>query len=473
MPYVKKRKAKYVFNNWDQAEAAIQAGKFNPYTDTYHVKGIFDNVNKNKKAEKLNASYDIYTGKQDEKTLLEDLKEERKSAQEDFDEAIANFPIYERDQKALDELTSRLNMSEDTLRNVYEEQKKMGGSAIDALKSSIEKGQTKLEEVEQFQKELGGKALEEYKTTVGKTTGELARAEQEAKTGLDKSLDIYRKQARRSYLPGQAAMEDKLKETTAGALSNIKKYSGGRGGLSSLTDIYKSQQEQERDLGIAAAQNKQNLEMQLASAEAGYGTTMADLIRSNALVGADLGSSLYSAYGDYLNRLATTGTNVATNRQNMGLNLYSAQSDYMNKLASAGTNLGTMQAQKAGAIYDATTAENVREYQSKVIPAEMTANFAANRYTQANPYPYAFDIAGRDVSMGYADKWSAENAIQQNNQMMLGLLGEGLKLALSVPTGGASLISSAAQGVSSLFKGTNLSTGTEINYPEFNLDQTG
>lgn len=372
---------------------------------------------RNDKQEKADAKEALEEEKIKEAEELEELKKERAESEKELKDILDNWPVYKKDTVLIGNLEKKLKLSEKDLDKAYKE-----------LKSGNDKALKQLADIYTEQKIEGSKALGEYRATIGKSSADLTRGEEEARVGLGKSLDIYRKQAKRDYLPGQEVIQDQLKETTASGLSAIKRYSGGKSGLSGLIDLYRNQQVQEANLGVTAAQNKQNMEMNLAGAEANAGTTMSDIIRSNASTNAQMGSSLYSAYSDYLNKIAAAGTNVATNTLNTGLNEFSAAS-----------NINAVKNANAGTMYNVNATENMNEYNSRLAPAQIAANFASNKYFESNPTGYQFDIYGRNIGMAYADIQSAQNKIDANNATAIKLMTEAVKTGLNFVTGGQGL----------------------------------
>lgn len=380
-----------------------------------------------KKYAKLKAEHEMRKTKADEKLLALKMTVKQKEAEDRFNEIIDDWPTYKKDQELIDQLKTDLNVSQDRLDQIAEDVKTSGAKAIDVLKDTVEGSQAQLDKLYTEQKSIGGGALSKYEAAIGESREGLKRSEEKLQEAQDKSLGVYRDLAKKTRLPGQAAIEDRIKGTTSSALSNIKRLTKGRGGTRALSDVYLGQQQQMTDLGIAGAQNKQAMELNMADKEAGFGTTMADLIRGNAVTEANLGAGIYGAYGDYLNRLLQSGTSASINKANLGQQLYSAESDYMGKTAQAETNAATNLGSQARSIYDVERGENILEYQSEQAPAQLEAGFQANKYTANDPTSYQQSLLGRDYSMAYSDKMTAEAAMQANNRAMIKALIEGVK----------------------------------------------
>lgn len=304
--------------------------------------GVSTLTNLKAAGEQIEAEEELASAIEKQNQLLDDIKAGRADADEEFQKLIEEYPVYQKDPALMQELRDRFTQAENEQRG----------------------------------------ALREYETTIGKAKGELTRAEEEARTGLDASLTRLRNLAKKDYLPGQMYAEEQIGETTASALANIKKLTGGRGGLSALTDIYKSEQEQKKQLGLQAAQTQLDLDLGLATAEKEAGLQMADIIQSGAVTRANMGAGLYSAFSDYATK----------------------------KMASAQT------------LYGAERAENVLEYQSQTVPAQMAASYAQSKYFETNPYAYEANLLATERGMAYSDVMTAQNQIQQNNQMIANMI---------------------------------------------------
>ena len=180
-------------------------------------------------------------------------------------------------------------------------------------------------------------------------------------------------------------------ESTATGIEAIKRLAGSGGGLNSITELLKNQTSQEKSLGIEAANYRDQNQRQLAGAEMSTGTTMADIIRGNAVSGANFSERSYAAHTDFLNNLALQKTDLAETKTNIAQNMYGVKGQ-----------------------------DRMSQYQyNELAPAQMEADFAQNRYNQNNPASEYMDILGRDYGMAYSDKMTAEQQRQANNQMLV------------------------------------------------------
>ena len=283
---------------------------------------------------------------------------------------------------------------------------------IDELEKGLEgSGQTLKDVADQIETK-GGTYLDQLSRAVGKSKQDLIRSEAEARTGLEKGLKIRRGLAKRTTLPGQQAIEDKLSETTTGALSNIKRYGGGRG-LSALADIYKQEQEQKRNLGISAAEFQTQMDLGLAGAEEQAGTTMADIIARNAGMGANMSSTLYGA-----------------------------QSDWLGKLATAKTNVAGQQERTAGMMYDVKTRNQMNQYlYNELYPTQAKLSWQQTRSQMTDPFSAQLQFLGEESGFARADMAQAIEQRNRNRELIAKLGIEGAK---AIATGGMSLPFSAA-----------------------------
>lgn len=230
---------------------------FNP------IGGLFATAANWKSAgDKVKAEKELKEFRDKQDVLLNEIKEGRADAEEQFNKVVEEFPVYQSNPALMQELRDMFTEAENQSRT----------------------------------------ALGKYESSISKSREGLARAEEEARSGLDASLDRLRRLTKKDYLPGQRYAEEQIGQSTVNALTNLKRLGGGRGSLSALSDIYASEQAQKRQLGEQSAQTRLNLDLNLAGAEKEAGLVMSDLLRSNAVTNANLGAGLYNAFSDFTNR---------------------------------------------------------------------------------------------------------------------------------------------------------------------------
>jgi hypothetical protein len=105
-----------------------------------------------------------------------------------------------------------------------------------------------------------------------------------------KSLDIYRGQAARTTIPGQALMEEGISRNSANALRSVKDL-GGSGGskLSAIADVYANQQAGLKDIALQASAYRDANKTKLADEYKTYGSGVgeAQLTSSQAISNAE------------------------------------------------------------------------------------------------------------------------------------------------------------------------------------------
>lgn len=341
------------YRTYDDLYAAINRGEANPNLPYYIKKpGL---LNKKEKAKEALATYDKYQAREKQNSILEEVKQGRIDAKEAYDKAVDSIPEYKRDKAALARFEGEINKAKSESKTSYDQ----------------------------------------LEATTKKSQADLTRSEAEARTGVEAGLERYRNLAKRTTLPGQQAIEDSISETTSSSIANLKKYSGGRSGLSALTDIYRNEQSQKTQLGIQGAQNQQSMQMNLAMEEEQAGLTMADIIQKNAVTSTNLGQGLYSAFTDYINR-------------------------------SVGME---------SSLYGAKVSEQEKEWKSQTTKPLMAANFAQSQYFENNPVPYEQGLAGQDWGEALSNIQTSQAQQTANNKAIIDMISNLSQTAMSLIPG--------------------------------------
>jgi hypothetical protein len=328
--------------------------------------------------DELEAEKEFEESREEQQARIDEREKEQKKAEETVNKIFEEWPQLADNQPFIDELEKSLNQAGTTLGEVYKETKKTGGTYLNKLSSSL-----------------------------SQTKKDLKRSEETAQKGFDQGLGRLKDLSKRG-MPGYETEKDMLGETTAQALSDIKKLGGGKG-LSSLVNIYKNEMDRRRDLGLSNLAYKTQAQQDLASAEMQSGATMADIIAGNAATSANISSTLYGA-----------------------------QSDYLNKLATAKTNIAQQEASKAGIMYDVGTQNQRDQYlYNELAPTQAKLDFEREKYRTTDPFAYQMQFLGEESGFAWANIATAREERQRNNEMLMKLGIEGAKFAA---TGGTSSI---------------------------------
>jgi len=361
----------HVYETWEDLYSAIERGEINPHTEYYDIyqRGL---INKKTKEQEAKARYDKYEARQNQEKEIDKREAKQDAADAAINKIFENFPQLADNQPFIDELQKGLEKQGKTLADVYTNIQKEGGTYLDRLAKSV-----------------------------GSSKQELKRSETTAQQGIDKGLDIYRNLAKRTTVPGEQNIRDTISESSASAISDIKKYGGGRG-LSALTEVYKNKMAQERELGIQNANYQTQMDLQLAGAETSAGMSMADIIARNAISSTNLSSTLYGAQSDYLNKLSTAKTNIAQQEGNMATTMYGVNTEnQMNQFMYGKDGMAKTQAQ---------------------------LGWEQTKYQINDPFSARMQMFGEDMGFAYAEMMRAIQQRNANNKLLTDTLLGGLKL---------------------------------------------